>query len=65
MIDDVAYGSAAADAGLDWDQEVTQVLQPIWQPNKYLLYVPIFAALGGLILVQRSRLGREPAPAAA
>ena len=32
IVDDVAFGSAAADAGLDWDQEVLRVLRPVSQP---------------------------------
>ncbi len=40
FIDDVAFGSPAADAGLDWDQEVLRVLQPVDQPSKYWMFIP-------------------------
>jgi TRAP transporter 4TM/12TM fusion protein len=64
IIDDVAYNSPAAQAGLDWDQEVLRVLRPTDQPNKYLMYIPALLALGGVVWLQRRR-APAAAPAAA
>jgi TRAP transporter 4TM/12TM fusion protein len=55
LIDDVAFGSAAADAGLDWDQEVLRVLRPIGQPSKYLMFIPALLVLGAIVMLQRGR----------
>ena len=55
FIDDVAFGSPAAEAGLDWDQEVLQVLRPNEQPTKYLMYLPALLILGLEVLMQRRR----------
>jgi hypothetical protein len=55
FIDDVAFGSPAAAAGLDWDQEVLRVLQPNAQPTKYLMFLPALAILALVILMQRRR----------
>ncbi|WP_439156466.1 TRAP transporter permease, partial [Yoonia sp.] len=58
IIDDVSYGSAAADAGLDWDQEVLRVLRPINQPSKYLMFIPALLLLALVVFLQRGRAGR-------
>ncbi len=58
VIDDVAYNSAAQEAGLDWDQQVIRVLKPIDQPSKYWMYIPALLLLGLVIMLQR---GRQPA----
>ncbi len=55
MIDDVAFDSPAAEAGLDWDQEVLRVLRPAAQPTKYLMFIPALLVLAGVILLQRRR----------
>jgi hypothetical protein len=55
VIDDVAFGSPAQDAGLDWDQTVLRVLQPIPQPTKYLMYVPALGLLALVVMLQRRR----------
>ncbi len=55
MIDDVAFDSKAKKAGLDWDQEIIDVLQPNDQPSKYWIYIPALLLLAGVILVQRRR----------
>ncbi|GMG81017.1 TRAP transporter permease [Paralimibaculum aggregatum] len=64
IIDDVLYDSAAAKAGLDWDQEVLRVLRPTDQPSKYLMFLPAFLVLGLVIMLQRAR-APKPAPATA
>ena len=60
LIDDVAFGSAAQDAGLDWDQEVLRVLKPLPQPSKYLMFIPALLLLGLVVFLQRGRGARAP-----
>ncbi len=60
LIDDVAFGSAAQDAGLDWDQEVLRVLKPLPQPTKYLMFIPALLLLGLVVFLQRGRSARAP-----
>ncbi len=55
IIDEVGFNSTAKTAGLDWDQEIAIVLQPIYQPTKYLIYIPALFLLGLIILLQRRR----------
>ncbi|MBY6162727.1 TRAP transporter permease [Mameliella alba] len=63
MIDNVAFGSAAAEAGLDWDQEVVEILSPAPQPSKYLMFIPAILLLALVVFMQRRRV--QPAPATA
>ncbi len=63
FIDDVAFDSPAKRAGLDWDQEILQVLKPEPQPSKYLLYIPALLVLAGIIWLQRRRVPAAAAPA--
>ncbi|MEM6303510.1 MAG: TRAP transporter permease [Pseudomonadota bacterium] len=63
MIDNVTFDSPAAKAGLDWDQEITEVLAPASQPSKYFMFLPAFLLLGLIIFMQRRRA--EPVPATA
>ncbi len=56
FIDDVAFGSKAVESGLDWDQEVLQVLQPLEQPTKYLMFIPAMLVLLLVIMLQRRRM---------
>lgn len=65
FIDDVTYGSAAETAGLDWDQEVLRVLRPIYQPSKYLMFIPALLLLGFVVFLQRGRNARASTKAAA
>ncbi|WP_223426530.1 TRAP transporter permease [Tateyamaria pelophila] len=58
IIDDVSFGSAGETAGLDWDQEVLQVLRPASQPSKYWMFIPALLLLAGVIALQRGRAGR-------
>jgi hypothetical protein len=57
FIDDVSFDSPAANAGLDWDQEVLRVLRPLDQPSKYLMFIPALLLLGLVVMLQR---GRQP-----
>jgi hypothetical protein len=62
IIDDVAFGSAGAEAGLDWDQEVLRVLKPVSTPSKYLMFIPALLLLALVVMLQRGRAGvaRKP-----
>jgi len=65
FIDDVAFGSHAAEAGLDWDQQILRVLQPNSQPTKYLMFIPALAILALVVMMQRRRNGAAARPATA
>ncbi len=56
IIDGVQFGSAAKKAGLDWDQEILEVLRPVDQPSKYWMDIPAFLLLGFVVWLQRRRL---------
>ncbi|TMM50616.1 TRAP transporter permease [Sulfitobacter sabulilitoris] len=58
IVDDVLFDSAAQNAGLDWDQEVIRVLKPVYQPSKYLMFIPALALLLLVIVLQRGRSAR-------
>ncbi len=64
IVDDVAFDSPAAKAGLDWDQQILTVQQPIDQPTKYLIFIPALAVLALVIFLQRGRAPREKAATA-
>jgi len=55
VVDMVAFGSAAADAGLEFDQMIEAVLAPQAQPWKELMYIPALILLGLIIMLQRRR----------
>ena len=55
IVDDVSFGSPAANAGLDWDQEVLRVLKPASQPTKYLMFIPALLLLAAIVFLQRRR----------
>ncbi|MBS0124049.1 TRAP transporter permease [Thetidibacter halocola] len=65
MIENVTFGSPAQEAGLDWDQEIVQVLSPAPQPTKYLMYIPALLLLAGVVLMQRRRGQPQPKQATA
>jgi len=58
IIDDVSFDSAAQKAGLDRDQEVLRVLQPVSQPSKYLMFIPALLLLAMIVFLQRGRTAR-------
>ncbi len=62
VIDNVAFGSNAEKAGLDWDQEITMVRSPSDQPNKYWMFIPAIALLALVVWGQRRRAPSEPEP---
>ncbi|MDX1605808.1 MAG: DUF3394 domain-containing protein, partial [Candidatus Competibacterales bacterium] len=55
VVDNVAFDSPAQNAGLDWDQTITAVLKPIFQPWKELMYIPALVLLALIIAIQRRR----------
>ncbi|MEQ9574508.1 MAG: DUF3394 domain-containing protein, partial [Rhodospirillales bacterium] len=61
LVDDVAFGSEAKKAGLDWDQEITHVLQPADQINKYWIYLPALLVLCLVVLAQKARIRKTSA----
>ena len=63
IIDNAAFGSPAQEAGLDWDQEIVEVLAPAEQPSKYWLYLPALALLALVVFLQRGRARRVAATA--
>lgn len=58
-IDNVAFGSPAQDAGLDWDQEVLSVQAPTLTPSRYWIYIPAFLLLALVVWLQMRRLPAE------
>ncbi len=66
LVDNVAFGSAAEQAGLEFDQRIVRVLVPTSQPWKELMWIPALIVLGLIVMMQRARAGRESsAPATA
>ena len=63
LVDNVRFNSAAANAGLEFDQRIIGVLTPLEQPRKEWLWIPAFLALGLVIHLQRRR-ARNAAPVA-
>ncbi|MEM9797032.1 MAG: TRAP transporter permease [Pseudomonadota bacterium] len=61
IIDNVTFGSPAAEAGFDWDQTIDQVRKPAAQPSKYWMFFPALLLLGLVVLLQRGRARPEPA----
>ncbi|RVT82198.1 TRAP transporter fused permease subunit [Rhodobacteraceae bacterium CCMM004] len=55
LIDNVTFGSPAAEAGLDWDQTIERVMVPADQPSKYWMFIPALLLLGGVVMLQRGR----------
>jgi TRAP-type uncharacterized transport system fused permease subunit len=55
IIDDAAFDSPAQKAGLDWDQEVLRVLQPVSVPSKYWMFIPALLLLALVVMMQRGR----------
>jgi hypothetical protein len=55
LIDNVAFGSPAADLGLEFDQQILVVRAPTERWPKELMWLPGFALLGLIWLLQRRR----------
>jgi TRAP transporter 4TM/12TM fusion protein len=55
FIENVEFDSAAQKAGLDWDQEIVNVLKIEKQPSKYWMFLPALLLLGWIVKLQRRR----------
>ncbi len=55
IADNVMFGSAAQDAGLDFDWEIVEVYVGADRPPKQLMFIPAFLLLGLVALLQRRR----------
>lgn len=55
VIDMIGFGSQAEKSGLDFDWTITQVLSEADRPPRELMYLPAFALLGLILLLQRGR----------
>ncbi|MCQ4347978.1 TRAP transporter permease [Pseudomonas stutzeri] len=60
LIDNVAFGSPAADLGLEFDQEILAVRAPTDRWLKELMWIPGFALLALVWLLQRRRRTGAP-----
>ena len=63
LVDNAGFDSPAQAAGLEFDQEIVTVKEPLDQLPKELMYIPALLVLGLIVFLQRGR--REGRPAAA
>jgi hypothetical protein len=56
LVDSVTFGSIAADAGLEFDQQILSVRAPTDRWIKELMWIPGFLLCGLVVLLQRRRL---------
>lgn len=59
FVDMVMFGSPAARAGIDFDQEITGFQTPTDRPYKEIVYIPVGALLVAVWLIQFRRRKRE------
>ncbi|PTU76644.1 C4-dicarboxylate ABC transporter [Pseudomonas indoloxydans] len=55
LVDNVTFGSLAADAGLEFDQQILSVRAPTDRWMKELMWIPGFLLFGLVVLLQRRR----------
>jgi len=55
LVDSVTFGSLAADAGLEFDQQILSVRAPTDRWIKELMWIPGFLLFGLVVLLQRRR----------
>jgi TRAP transporter 4TM/12TM fusion protein len=55
LVDSVTFGSMAADAGLEFDQQILKVRAPTDRWVKELMWIPAFVLFGLIVLLQRRR----------
>ena len=65
LVDNAGFDSPAEKAGLEFDQEIVTVKEPLDQLPKELMYLPALAILGLIIVMQRRRNGHAVAEAIA
>ena len=65
LVDNAAFDSPAEAAGLEFDQKIVTVKEPVDQMPKELMYIPALLVLGLIVVMQRGRRSRQPAAAAA
>ncbi len=63
-VDNLVFGSAAEQAGLDFDWEILSVETQAERWPKQLMYIPALLLLGLVAALQRARRTREPTAAA-
>ena len=56
LVDSVTFGSLAADAGLEFDQQILSVRAPTDRWMKELMWIPGLALFGLIVLLQRRRM---------
>ncbi|MFV3384502.1 TRAP transporter permease [Pseudomonas sp. NY15364] len=61
LVDSVTFGSIAADAGLEFDQQILSVRAPTDRWIKELMWIPGFLLFGLVVLLQRRRMVAKPA----
>ncbi len=57
LADNVVFGSAAQDVGLDFDWEIVNLQAPADRPPKHLMFIPALALLGLIAWLQLRRRG--------
>ncbi|GAB4394927.1 MAG: TRAP transporter permease [Kiloniellaceae bacterium] len=65
LVDNAGFDSPAEAAGLEFDQKIVSVKEPLDQLPKELMFIPALLVLGLIIVMQRGRRGRQPAGATA
>ncbi|NIA70200.1 TRAP transporter permease [Pelagibius litoralis] len=65
LVDNAVFDSPAEAAGLEFDQVIVTVSEPVDQLPKELMYIPALLVLGLIIVMQRGRQRRQPAAAVA
>jgi TRAP transporter 4TM/12TM fusion protein len=61
LVDSVTFGSLAADAGLEFDQQILSVRAPTDRWTKELMWLPGFMLFGLIVWLQRRRQLPQPA----
>ncbi|MGY3978054.1 TRAP transporter permease [Aeromonas mytilicola] len=59
LIDNVTFGSPAAEAGMEFDQEILSVKAPTERWHKELMWIPGFLLFGAVVWLQRRRAIRS------
>lgn len=55
FVDNVQFGSAAQDSGLDFDWEITEIITAAERPSKFWMFIPALLLLGVVALNQKRR----------